>query len=532
MARLTTAVFFSLLASVALAAPKLKHQHHHHRGTGTGTGYPIPTGSGSPYSISNTTWYGPTGTGFPSIPVVFSTVYVSPLPVSEAPVPASSVVAAKVVAPNSVVPCGLPPATVTASNTVTVTVAGSSAAGAASSSVVSVLSGPPYSIGNATTWGPTGPTGSNGPTAYPTWTAPLVIPPAYSSSSAAALPASPSSSSSSAAAYTPPAYTPPAPASSASSAAAYTPPAVSSTTTTSPSSSSVAAYTPPASTFTTSTAILPASSPPPARPVAPATTSTAATPASPPSGAKRGIVYNTATLCAPFASSTAISWGYNWAASAGGLASSLNYIPMLWGLKDGLQDSFVADATAALAAAPAGEKFILGFNEPDEQAQYGGADLDPASAAGNWTQYIQTPFAGAGVRFGSPAVTNANSTAPLMGAPWLTQFLAACAGCTVDFVVAHWYGWAGGSAAEQAAAFQAYVLAFHAQFARPVWVTEFSALPLTDQATNAAFMALVLPWLDAQPASVVGRYSYFMVTDGELLSGTSLSQMGEAYLSG
>ncbi|MCJ1281853.1 hypothetical protein MMC26_001176 [Xylographa opegraphella] len=538
MARLTTAFLLSLLASVALAAPKLKHKHHHHRGTGTGSGYPIPTGTGSPYSINNTTWYGPTGTAFPSIPVVFSTVYVSPLPASDATMPASSVVAAsvvaaKAVAPNSVVPCGLPPVTVTASSTLTVTVAGSSAAAAASSSVVSVIPGPPYSIANATASGPTGPTGSDGPTAYPKWTAPLVSPPAASSSSAAALPASSSSSSSSTVAYTPPVYTPPAPVSSSSSAAAYTPSAVSSTTITTPSSSSpVAAYTPPASTFTTSTAVSLVATPPPARPVAPPTTSAVATPASPVSGAKRGVVYNTATLCGPFASSTAISWGYNWAASSGGLASSLNFIPMLWGMK-GMQDTFVSDATVALANTPAGEKFIFGFNEPDESSNYGGSDLSTSDAATNWMKYIETPFAGQGIKFGSPAVTNANSTSPLMGAAWLDQFIHGdCKACTIDFVVGHWYGWAGGSAQEQATEFQRYVLAFQAQFSLPVWITEFSALPLDDQATNAAFMEIVLPWLDQQSSSVVGRYSYFMVSDGALVNGGQLSQMGQAYLAG
>ncbi|MCJ1402363.1 hypothetical protein MMC11_005583 [Xylographa trunciseda] len=523
MARFTTTVLFSLLASVALAAPKIKHKHHHHFGTGTGTGYPIPTGSGSPYSISNTTWYGPTGTVVPSVPVVFSTVYVSPLPASELRLPVSNVVAANVVASNSVVPCGLPPATVTASNTVTVTVAGSSAAAAESASVVSVIPVAPYSVGNTTTYGPTGPTGSYGPTAYPTWTAPLVSPPAASSSSAAALPAASSSSSSSVAAYTPP-------ASSSSSAAAYTPPAVPSTASTPSFSYSVAAYTAPASTSTTPVAVLPVSTPPPARPAGPSTTSAPAAPASPPSGAKRGVVYTSATQCAPFASNTAVSWGYNWAASSGGLASSLNYVPMLWGLS-GQQDSFVSDATTALAAAPAGEKYIFGFNEPDEQKQYGGSDLTVGDAVTGWNTYVQGPFGGGKAKLGTPAVTNANSTNPLMGAPWLQAFMQQCNGCTFDFVVAHWYGWSGGSAQQQATAFQNYVTAFHATFGMPVWITEFSALPLEDQATNSAFIAIVLPWLDAQPASVVGRYSYFMVSDGALVNGASLSQMGQAYLS-
>ncbi|MCJ1394304.1 hypothetical protein MMC18_007182 [Xylographa bjoerkii] len=529
MARLTTALLFSLLASVALAAPKIKHKHHHHHGTGTGTGYPIPTGSGSPYSISNSTWYGPTGIASSSAPVVFSTIYVSPLPASGLPLPVSSVVAANVVASSAIVPCGLPPATVTASNTVTVTIAGSSAAGAASSSVVSVIPGAPYSIGNATTWGPTGPTGSYGPTAYPKWTAPLVSPPAPSSSSAAALPAASSSSSSSIAVDTPPASTAPAPASSSSAAAAYTTPAVSPASTTPSFSSSVATYTTPASTSTTPAAILPVSTPPAAHPVAPSTTSAAVLPDSPPSGAKRGIVYTSVTQCAPFTSTSAIAWGYNWAATSDNLASSLNYVPMLWGL-GGPELTFVADATAALADAPSGEKYIFGFNEPDELPKYGGSNLTVEQAVSGWQTYVQTPFGGK-AKLGTPAVTNGNSTSPLMGAPWLTQFLQQCNGCTFDFAVAHWYGWSGGTVAQQAAAFQDYVLAFHATFNMPVWITEFSALPLDDQDTNAAFMAVVLPWLDTQPASVVGRYSYFMVADGALVDGASLSPMGQAYLS-
>ena len=204
---------------------------------------------------------------------------------------------------------------------------------------------------------------------------------------------------------------------------------------------------------------------------------------------------------------------------------------MLWGMK-GMQNSFVSDATAALANTPKGEKYIFGFNEPDMLQKYGGSELNTSYAATNWMQYIQTPFAGQGIKFGTPAVTNSDSTSPPMGVNWLEQFITEdCKACTFDFAVAHWYGWAGGAAKDQAAAFQDYVTMFNTKFNLPVWITEFSALPLTDTATNAAFMDIVLPWLDQQPASVVARYSYFMVTDGELLSGTALSQSGEAYLS-
>lgn len=77
-------------------------------------------------------------------------------------------------------------------------------------------------------------------------------------------------------------------------------------------------------------------------------------------------------------------------------------------------------------------------------------------------QYIQ-PMKASGVRLGAPAVSNGGG-----GAPWLADFLAACTGCTIDFVPFHWYGDGVGT-------FYDYIWSMHGEFpAYPLWVTEFA----------------------------------------------------------
>lgn len=102
-------------------------------------------------------------------------------------------------------------------------------------------------------------------------------------------------------------------------------------------------------------------------------------------------------------------------------------------------------------------------------------------------QYIQ-PLAASGVRLGAPAVTNAPS-----GRPWLAQFLAACTGCTINFIPFHWrvdktdaeifiltglhryrYG-------DNIGNFYDYLWQMHGQFPQyPLWVTEFATTSTND----------------------------------------------------
>ena len=179
----------------------------------------------------------------------------------------------------------------------------------------------------------------------------------------------------------------------------------------------------------------------------------------------------------------------------------------------------------------------MAMNEPDQPTQYGGSDITPSNAAAIYKANI-VPLAGS-VKVGAPAVSNGNSSSPLMGVQWLAQFFEACSGssCPIDFVPLHWYGWNGGTAQQQAQAFKDYVTKASAEVQQmsgvnEFWITEFSAMPLNNAQINADFMAIVLPWLDSDPAAAnVARYSYFMVSDGLLLSGSSLSTSGKAYIS-
>ena len=248
-------------------------------------------------------------------------------------------------------------------------------------------------------------------------------------------------------------------------------------------------------------------------------------------GPKRGIIYNTASLAAPFAQASAIGWGHDWFSSAGGLASNLNFVPMLWGSDVG---SFASDAASAIKA---GADSIMAMNEPDQPKQYGGSDITPGNAAQIYKTNI-VPLAGT-VKVGAPAVSNGNSSSPLLGVQWLNQFFEACSGssCPIDFVPFHWYGWNGGTAQQQAEAFKDYIIKASVEVQQmsgvnEYWITEFSAMPLNDVQINADFMAIVLPWLDSDPAAAnVARYSYFMVSDGLLVNGGSLTASGQAYIS-
>lgn len=227
------------------------------------------------------------------------------------------------------------------------------------------------------------------------------------------------------------------------------------------------------------------------------------------SSAKRGVAYNNAALTDAFASAGLVSWAYNWGSSTSSISSTLEFVPMLWGLGSSDISAWSTKATAAIAS---GSSHLLSFNEPDYSGQ---ANLGYAAAAAGYLTHMQ-PFAGK-AKLGSPAVTNGGAP---MGLTWLSNFVAACSTCTIDFVCIHWYN--GGTAAD----FQAYIAkAYAAGGNRPLWITEFEA---SGSATEqAAFLETMLPWLDASP--MVERYAYFMASDGNLISGTSLSTLGNTY---
>ncbi|KAI4754530.1 hypothetical protein E4T52_13333 [Aureobasidium sp. EXF-3400] len=271
-----------------------------------------------------------------------------------------------------------------------------------------------------------------------------------------------------------------------------------SSTSTSSSTSSTIAVAPTSAVVVTSSA------------KASSTTSSAAPTSSSTGTGKRGLAYNTASLMTCFEDSSHVSWGYNWDSDSAGLSSSFNYVPLLWGLSH--TDVWNTRATSAIAN---GATHLMSFNEPDMTSQANMSPQDAASAYKTWMM----PFAGK-AKLGAPAVTNGQGS---MGLNWLAAFLEACDGCQVDFVTIHWY-----DAASNTAYFKEHVQnATDVAGGKPVWVTEFAPTGSPSNADISTFLEDVMPWMDSQ--SFVERYSYFMASDGALISGTEPSTFGQTY---
>ncbi|KAJ5489430.1 hypothetical protein N7539_004320 [Penicillium diatomitis] len=238
------------------------------------------------------------------------------------------------------------------------------------------------------------------------------------------------------------------------------------------------------------------------------------------SSGKRGAAYNDIGTVQPLSAAGTVSWAYNWAMSSWGqaLPSNVEYVPMLWGAKD-----FGGWFAAIETALSSGSNYIMGFNEPDIGSQ---ANMSPAQAAGYYQNYI-TPFSGK-AKLISPAVSS--STNQGMGLSWMNEFLNDCASCGISGMAIHWYG----ETADQFKSHVSNALTMAASHGiSEVWVTEFALNAdvggVTNPANTAAFLADVLPWLDAQPG--VSRYSYFMCAENYLVNGNALNQAGQAYIS-
>ncbi|KAK4947118.1 hypothetical protein LTR10_013889 [Elasticomyces elasticus] len=230
-------------------------------------------------------------------------------------------------------------------------------------------------------------------------------------------------------------------------------------------------------------------------------------------GGKRGLSYNDASLCSGLMSSPHVGWAYNWGSENGGFtpSSSVNYIPTMWGLKMDFESVWSDNAQAAIDA---GSEYLFSFNEPDMSTQ---ANMSPEDAAAAYKTYME-PFAGK-AKLCAPSVTNGGGE---MGLTWLTNFLAACDGCTIDCVNIHWY--AESSLTDY---FKEQVTNATTVSGKPVFVSEFAPTDGSDS-DKSDFLQEVMPWMDSNN-DVLG-YAYFMVADGMLMSGTSPSSFGSTYL--
>jgi hypothetical protein len=259
-----------------------------------------------------------------------------------------------------------------------------------------------------------------------------------------------------------------------------------------------------------------------AAPEPPKTSSASPPPSSPPTGGnpvsgKRGISYNSASLADTFSSACeSCAWAYNWGSASDGLSADVAYIPTLWGPNGDFPTWFETNGPKAVAA---GAPAIFSFNEPDFPTQ---ANCPAPEAAVQHAKYLGE-YKGK-VPVGAPSVTNSGEGGK--GLEWLSLFVESCAnteGCHYDFCNLHWY-----SEVEYANTLFEHLEKGHEICGgKPIWLTEFR--PAGSEEAINDFIREVVPELDA--LEYLHGYAYFMVSDGELMAGESLSSAGQAYAS-
>jgi hypothetical protein len=180
-------------------------------------------------------------------------------------------------------------------------------------------------------------------------------------------------------------------------------------------------------------------------------------------------------------------------------------------------------------AIPAGSKFLLGFNEPNFQAQ---SNLTPQQAAADWPM-VEAQASATGAAIVSPAVNFCGPAAQCNGTDpyqYLKDFFAACPGCKVDYLAVHWYNC-------DLPSLQAYLeggttLQGFVQFGKPIWLTEFSCGGGSTVAQQEAYMKVAIPYLESNPH--VFRYAWFSaapIPNAQLINADgSPTALGQVYI--
>ena len=187
-----------------------------------------------------------------------------------------------------------------------------------------------------------------------------------------------------------------------------------------------------------------------------------------------------------------VSWFYNWDRNPSiSPPASIAFAPMQWGQwwpdLNTLQQSYAAWHKSAKPV------FLLGFNEPDHSDQ---ANMDVNTAISIWPklQAMDVPLV-------SPACANSFGG-------WLAEFYNQIdkLGYRVDYTAVHWY------ANPDANGLINYLQNIYNSWKRPIWLTEFSTVDWSGNATwteedNYRFLAEFL-WR-AEDLTWLKRYSIF-----------------------
>jgi hypothetical protein len=213
---------------------------------------------------------------------------------------------------------------------------------------------------------------------------------------------------------------------------------------------------------------------------------------------KRGVAFGRNTAAGLTALSKKVTWWYNWSTAPEAAvrdtyaALGVEFAPMIW------DETRYGNASSI----PSGAKTLLGFNEPNFFAQ---ANLSAAQAAAEWPK-VQQIAQSRGLKLASPAVNFCGPAASCHDTDpfgYLTAFFAACPGCQVDYVAAHWY-------ACDLPALQWYVGQLKTKFPnKPIWLTEFACGDGADRslAKQKAYMQSAIPYLESEPQ--IMKYAWF-----------------------
>lgn len=188
-------------------------------------------------------------------------------------------------------------------------------------------------------------------------------------------------------------------------------------------------------------------------------------------------------------------WYYNWRPdqmySARPRGRSVEFVPMIHGRKD-VNKRIRSDLPV---------RALLGFNEPDGKRGSHQANISVAEAVRLWPKLQRH-----GVRLGSPATTTGQT---LGRESWQRQFMDQVErrGLRVDFMAVHYYSTDG-----DVGAFRNWLRAVHAEYRRPIWVTEFAHIDWRrpDRASyqrNARFLEQAIAMMDRLP--FVERHAWF-----------------------
>jgi hypothetical protein len=240
---------------------------------------------------------------------------------------------------------------------------------------------------------------------------------------------------------------------------------------------------------------------------------------------KRGEAYggNSVADLQTLSTGKSITWWYNWTTSPEKAVAAdfdrigIEFVPMIWGGDP--------DVAAIVKQIPSSAKYLLGFNEPNFGSQ---SHIPAPQAAALWPK-IEDIARQKNLKIGSPAPNycagNCNDTDPIH---YLDTFFAACTGCKVDFIAAHWYACTGDALKNYLAKLKKYNL--------PIWLTEFSCMDAGDHsvAGEEAYMKQAVPILENDPT--IFRYSWFTgrwpTLAGVSLLGASgqVTELGNLYM--